>query len=356
MRRGVGALGALLAVLVAITPSGSAGSGCAAGRSLYTVAHADDSILFQDPDLRRDIAGGRCVQTVFFTAGDAGLDSAYWRGREEGVMAAYAELSGQPNSWTGADAAIPGHPASLVTLAAKPTVSLVFLRLPDGQSRGQGFGSTGLVSLEKLWFGTVPWLRTVDGSSSYTSGQLVRALGFLIASSGPEQIRTLDFSGTFGDGDHSDHHAVAFFTRAAGEGYRIPHTLTGYRGYGAALAPPNLAPVDASAKRRTWFAYAPFDPAICHSIRTCEETGYADSWQRQYTTATLEQGGPIAPTAGQPVWEETAARSRLVSPTPAAPVRALPALAEPKIGSRPPRRHHGSGRAPKSASEPRVVA
>jgi LmbE family N-acetylglucosaminyl deacetylase len=263
---------------------------CSAGRSLYVVAHEDDSILFLDPELRAEIASGRCVRTVFVTAGDGGGDRSYWSGRERGVQAAYAELSGRMNLWRESDAGIPGHPAPLRTLVGNPAVSIVFLRLPDGQSAGRGFGSTGLVSLQKLWLRAVPTMTAVDGSSEYTRSGLIAALGNVMASFEPDQVRTQDFAGSFGDGDHSDHHATAYFTRAAGAHYGAPHTLTSYLGYPSTAQHPNLSDAQAKAKERTWFTYAPYDPPVCQDVDACVTAHYWDWWSRQYVDATIEQG------------------------------------------------------------------
>jgi LmbE family N-acetylglucosaminyl deacetylase len=289
---------------------------CAAGSTLYTVAHADDSILFQDPDIRTDIASGRCVRTIFLTAGDAGLDATYWQGRENGVAAAYADLAARPNVWRTSDAGIPGHPARLLTLVANPAVSVVFLRLPDGQSRGRGFGSTGLVSLEKLWLETVPSIAAVDGTSSYTRAQLVASLAAAMTTFRPDTIRTQDFLGAFGDGDHSDHHAAAYFTRAAGELYLPRHRLIGYVGYGMTTLAANLSAADAAAKQQTFFAYAPFDPPVCQTVVTCEPAAYAGWWSRQYVNATIDQGSGPPPVP-------------VAAPAPAAPAPAAKAPETP---------------------------
>ena len=110
----------------------SAATSCAAGSSLYIVAHQDDSIFFQNPDLSQDIQAGRCVMSVFLTAGDAGLSTSYWTNREHGPEAAYANMAGVANTWGVTDAGVPGTPIRRESLVGSPRVSLVFLRLPDG--------------------------------------------------------------------------------------------------------------------------------------------------------------------------------------------------------------------------------
>ena len=71
MHVGVVAAAAAVSSLTSFTSTALTAANCPAGDSMYVVAHEDDSILFQNPDLQRDISNGRCVQTIFLTAGDA---------------------------------------------------------------------------------------------------------------------------------------------------------------------------------------------------------------------------------------------------------------------------------------------
>src|SRR5579864_7383054 len=112
------------------------------GTTLNMVAHADDDLLFLSPHLLHDIQAGRTVRTVFLTAGDSGADADYWRGREAGIKAAYAQMSGVADAWTQSDAGIAEHPIPIFTLTAYPSVSLAFMRLPDGNNDGSGHPST----------------------------------------------------------------------------------------------------------------------------------------------------------------------------------------------------------------------
>src|SRR5437764_3782545 len=76
-----------------VVPFGSTGTASgAAGRTLNIVAHCDDDLLFLSPDLLHAIQSGRTVATIFLSAGDGGLSAAYWRGREAGARAAYAQM------------------------------------------------------------------------------------------------------------------------------------------------------------------------------------------------------------------------------------------------------------------------
>jgi len=255
------------------------------------VAHEDDDLLFVSPDLLHAIAGGQCARTVLVTAGDAGAGQGYWSSREAGSRAAYAEMAGVLDSWTQTDAGVPGHPMPLFTLAAAPNVSLVFMRLPDGNGGGNGFGATGHESLQKLWNGNITTMLAVDGSSSYTRTSLIDSLAGLMGSFQPAEVRTQDYVGSFGDGDHSDHHAVATFARAAHQQYATTHTFTGYVGYDTASRPINVSGVDLAGKQAAFLAYAPFDVAVCQSASGCAGTSYGDWLQRQYVAGSESGGG-----------------------------------------------------------------
>src|SRR5438046_4305389 len=89
---------------------------CAQGTTLDFVAHQDDDLLFLSPDLLHNIHNGKCVTTVFLTAGDAGDTSSYWLGRENGSKAAYAQMAGFANSWAQSTLSVSNHQLTLFTL------------------------------------------------------------------------------------------------------------------------------------------------------------------------------------------------------------------------------------------------
>src|SRR6476620_1769830 len=89
---------------------------CLQGTTLNFVAHEDDDLLFLSPDLLHDIHNGRCVITVFLTAGDAGDVSSYWLARENGSKAAYAQMAGLANSWAQSSLNVSNHQLVLFTL------------------------------------------------------------------------------------------------------------------------------------------------------------------------------------------------------------------------------------------------
>jgi LmbE family N-acetylglucosaminyl deacetylase len=270
---------------------GAALSGGCSASVMNLVAHEDDDLLFISPDLANAIGrAGTCLRTVFLTAGDDGQDQAYWAGRESGIRAAYAQMAGVANAWTQADAGLSGRTVPLFTLSGNPAISVVFMRLPDGLTDGSGFESDGFESLQKLWEGSIDVIHAIDGSTSYDKPGLTAALASLIASFQPSEIRTQDFVGTFGDGDHSDHHTAAYFAQVAHGQYQGPHTFTGYGDYNIQTLPENVSGQDLTAKWNAFLAYAPFDDRVCQSQSDCENSGYGAFMPRQYTRST-EQGG-----------------------------------------------------------------
>src|SRR3954451_16357350 len=54
--------------------------------SFYIVAHADDWLLFMQPNAHKDLVDSHNkVVFIISTAGDAGEDEKYWCAREEGI-------------------------------------------------------------------------------------------------------------------------------------------------------------------------------------------------------------------------------------------------------------------------------
>ena len=256
-----------------------------AGRTavLNFVAHPDDDLLFLSPDLLHAIQAGGNVRTVYLSAGDAGVHApSYWRDRENGVRAAYAEMAGVVNSWTQSDAGVVGHPIPVFTLTNQRNVSLAFMRLPDGDVNGSGFASNGYQSLHDVWIGSTATIEAVDRSSSYTLSTLISTLAYFLASFQPERVNTLDYRRSCGDGDHSDHHAVGYLTRSAVAHCSSSVTFIGYEGYTVIPLPANVSDADQKAKRSAFLTYAQHDKLLWDLLAKSASSSY-DSWLvRQY--------------------------------------------------------------------------
>lgn len=265
-------------------PSPRPTAGRFGSRVLNVVAHPDDDLLFLSPDLLRSMDAGSHIRTVYLTAGDAGRARAYWTGRMAGVRAAYAQMAGVTDRWVEVDPGLPGVTAQ--ALVAAPRVSLVFLKLPDGGS-GSGYQRYGHASLPLLWRGQIPAVAAVDGSASYTRASLLQALVTVMGAYQPDVVRTQDYLGRFGDGDHNDHHAAAYLTRAASRSHRPPHRLVAYQDYAVQHRPANTTGRLLERKRAAFAAYSHSDPEVFATrLRSAAyRPGFSDWLARQYVLA-----------------------------------------------------------------------
>lgn len=229
---------------------------------MSVVAHEDDDLIFQSPDLLHDVQSGRPVRVVYVTAGDAGRGQSWWSRREGGPRAAYAEMAGVADVWATSSVTVAGLPIRVQTLVGAPNVSLVFLRLPDGSRSGAGYRRQGSQSLKKLWDGVLPVVSAVDGSASYSATLLTSVLTELMTAFRPMTVRTLDFTPPGAHNDHADHRAVALFTRRASRQCALEHVLVSYQGYRSVSRPANVAGRDLKAKRAALMAYAGVDRAV----------------------------------------------------------------------------------------------
>ena len=284
---------------------------------MQIVAHEDDDLFFQSPDMLHDIQAGRCVRTVFVTAGDDAKGRPYWSGRERASQAAYAEMAGVANAWTTSDAGVPGRAIRMQTLTAAPRISLVFMRLPDGNRRGTGMIVHHHESLMKLWKGSLKSIHAVDGSATYTGAALRQTLAALMSGFRPTSVRTQDWARPFGTGDNADHIAVALFTRQANGGYTSAHTLSAYQGYPAWIRPPNVVGQDLAARRRALRAYAAHDPKVCLKLWCPKSLAYLSRLARQYLLASRSTGnsarerGVTVTASSQNTWADETARKAI---------------------------------------------
>ena len=269
--------------------------------TMYVGAHVDDTLLFMSPTLLRDVrTSGACVQTVFITAGDANRDQSYWAGREAGSKAAYAAMLGADNSWAEATETVEGHQVRVARLASDTGISLVFLRLPDGLwPDGNGGSRYGYQSLKKLWEGDIGQITAVDGSASYTKQGLTDTLTALMSSAQPTRIGTHDWVGQFGGDDNPDHYATGYLARAAHLAYETPHQIVSYEGYGTQNRAANVGGAELTAKSAAFYAYTPYDPAICQTPSKCSTRPESKWLAREYVVAS-ELGGDGPPPGPDP--------------------------------------------------------
>lgn len=199
--------------------------------SLYIVAHADDDLLFQNPDLLTELKNqSRCMTSMYLTAGNAGLGLDYVKGRETGSKTAYSFMIGSDAmqsadvNWTTTTGSLAGRRVVIETYHGNPNIQKVWLRIPDGNYLGDGYPASNNMSLKRLYNGEIDEIQTLPiidapispGSgdvmdpsySTYTLDGLKQAISELVAMVKPVVVRTQDWQGE-GRSDHSDHYTTA---------------------------------------------------------------------------------------------------------------------------------------------------
>ncbi len=264
---------------------------CSVPTIMNVVAHQDDDLLFMNPDLLHDIAAGHCVRTIYITAGDSGSGRFYWLSRQQGSEAAYSKMLGSDDIWV--DRIVKLSDQEYITVSnprGNPRISLIFVHLPDGNIKGQGFAATHFESLARLELGQTPVLNSVDSQSTYTSNQLVSALTVLMHTYQPTEIRTQANYVSNSFSDHSDHMAVGRYVKTAYQLYeeqqyedKLMIPLRFYIGYPIHAFPENVAGADLNQKMAAFFAYSQFDRGVCHTVQQCSyNPAYGAYLPRQY--------------------------------------------------------------------------
>ncbi len=252
------------------------------------VAHQDDDLLFMSPDLLRSVKEGNCLRTIYMTAGDAGSNFKYVLSREQGSEAAYNSMLGKDYVWD--QQIVKLNDNRLVTIASPrgdSKISLIFMRLPDGNLRGEGFDSSRHESLAHLADGRLDKMRTVDNQSVYSSAELVKTLTTLTRTFKPTELRTQSSFAGSEFPDHSDHRAVSYFAKQAHGIYQkeeaISLPIKFYLGYPIHALSDNVTPDELAAKVAAFLAYAKFDSGVCDSQLKCRQSPtYGSYLARQY--------------------------------------------------------------------------
>lgn len=256
--------------------------GCERGTVDVLVAHPDDDILFMNPTLQKQLTT-HCVRATYITAADDGRPTSYWQQREKGIQAAYAHMVGVENNWQTLDVQINGQHLVESQLIGHPAVTLLFLRLPDGNVRGEGFSATGQVSLAKLARYDIKTLTGLDGNAQYSYANLVGVVTALLKIDQPSAIYTHLLNGPQSQGDHSDHRAVgkiALLARTAAQS-KAPVSL--FVGYPSNFLPSNLSLAETAQKRLIFEAYATGDSTVCIFSTTCSvDDTYGRYFSRSY--------------------------------------------------------------------------
>ncbi|OVE78625.1 hypothetical protein BVY00_02325, partial [bacterium G20] len=163
-------------------------------------------------------------------------------------------------------------------------VSIIFMRLPDGNVNGSGFRAANYESLARLEAGKVSVIHSVDEQSTYTSSQLTDSLLSLMRTYLPSEIRTQANFISRRFPDHSDHLAVGRYVKRARAQYDDKLPIKFYIGYPIYERPQNVTGEDALQTEAAFLAYSKFDEAVCHSHEQCRESksSYGSYFLRQY--------------------------------------------------------------------------
>lgn len=269
---------------------------CATSTLLTVWAHTDDDIIFANPAISDAIAEGRCVRSVFLTAGDAGKPPGYSRSRELGILRAYNVMRGQPGQlWNQAQLTLlSGEQATQFVPQNEDRLSILFLRLPDGGLDGGGFGSTGHASLPKLLDGAVSTLAPIDGGPAVSLDTLRATVREIASAYAPSEVLTHIPRGTgVTAGDHPDHSVVGTLVRDAALGGAMPReSVRYYIGYPSQNMPVNVTGDALKRKVDTYRVYAKEDPVLaCADNSACLARAKFGAWlQRSYSLGDAELG------------------------------------------------------------------
>jgi len=220
--------------------------------SFYFAAHEDDWQLFMNPSAFQDVTEA-AAKTVFVhvTAGDAGLGTGdggrkrpYYLARENGAEDAVrfmADTDHEPARRVDSRVVLNGH--RIVRIAYRNTVSY-FLRVPDGNIKGEGFADTGFQSLLRLHEGAIRKVTAVDGSTVYRGwDDLVRTVRAIVdAERGRAplvQINIAETDPSLNPDDHADHLMTAHAALDAVNDLACVRQVS-YVDYASAKLPENL--------------------------------------------------------------------------------------------------------------------
>lgn len=252
------------------------------------VAHQDDDLLFLSPDILHDVQSGKCVRTIFLTAGDAGAKEYYWLGREHGSQLAYSAMTAESDDlWIQRIIKLKDKEfVRITTPRENPRISLVYFRLPDGGLQGKGFSGDSYQSASKLLSGSMASLTAVDGQSSFTASGLTEALTELMRFYAPDTVRSQSTRNILSKNpyiDHADHVAAGHFAKNAFQAYGHG-TLALYYGYPVHGMPANLSVADHAQKEQIFLTYGQSDTGVCHTTQECSATATYNSYLwRQYS-------------------------------------------------------------------------
>jgi LmbE family N-acetylglucosaminyl deacetylase len=227
----------------------------------YIGAHQDDWQIFMSPQAYTDlIAEDTTVVFIYTTAGDAGVEPNWRRGRSAGALSSIQFAKRQRIEAMASDrVVVNGHPVACYSIA---NTRSYFLELPDGNMDGGGFPATGSQSLQLLHEGKIPSIAALVDQPAYatyyTSWQdLVGTVRALLDQEAGEDIRSERLIHILDphESRHSDHKftGIAVNDAIAGAAH---YRLAMYEEYVTPDKAPNVSGVDLVVKAGLYLFYA----------------------------------------------------------------------------------------------------
>jgi hypothetical protein len=148
--------------------------------NFYVAGDPADWQLLMSSKVASDLGAGAKTVFIILTAGDEGNSTnsfngsgiAYYMAREKGAVAAakfaWDMLQTLPNTSPVPAVQIATINSHLIKKYVYNNTVSYFLRLPDGNSGGNGFSNNGFKSLRKLYSNTISSIAAIDGSTTYT--------------------------------------------------------------------------------------------------------------------------------------------------------------------------------------------
>ena len=148
-------------------------TGCYSGKhkkysraSVYVVAHHDDWQLFMGRDFYNDAADTNQKVVLILTTSGCSKQNDYCIAREAGVLASIKYATCQQNPLEIDSGYIELKNFRIPYFRTNNVVALL-LRLPDGNTKGEGFAEFGNVSLVKLQKGKVKDISSTDSLNRF---------------------------------------------------------------------------------------------------------------------------------------------------------------------------------------------
>ena len=243
---------------------------------IYVSPHADDWQLFAGNRFAASAKGTtQKVVLIYTSAGDGGRGSAYWTTREAASKASVDTIVGA-GSWTCAPQTVNAHS---IRRCLKGKVIAYYLRMPDGNLGGDGYGFGSLTLLQ----GGAP-TSAIDGSTTYASwNDFTTTLRTILASEAAAttspylQVNAPEYDQAINPNDHADHYATADAVRAAAQGQ--PWDLGWWVGYHSQNLPANVSGTPLSLKQAEFFQYG----------EAMANGGYGSPWNEPVYQAWLKR-------------------------------------------------------------------